>query len=256
MKKRLSGFILKLKSNSFYKSTITLSFTSLLAQIIIFVGTPFITRLYVPSDFADLSILSALIQIFGVFATMRFDNAIPLCDYESDILFIFCIVFNLVFSLLLLVLLFLLQLTGIHLFYLENPSFIYFLPLGVLLFGFANLLSFYSIRGNKYNKLGISRVLQSFSSVSFQIGVAYTRISNTGPIIGYLFQTGFGTVYMFDTISAKLKMLFARQYNFVVFRQTLIKYIRFPKYSLVEALMQMFSIQLPFLFLNYIRLQI
>lgn len=251
---KISEFFNKIKSNSFYKSTITLSFTSLLAQIIIFVGTPLITRLYSPSDFADLSILSALIQFFGVFATMRYDNAIPLCDsdVEADILFIFCTLFNVVFSLLLFLIIVAFEYSGIHLFNLKNQVFIYYVPIGVSLFGFANLLSFFSIRVNLYKKLGISRVLQSFTSVSFQIGLGYTKFSVIGPIIGYLFQTGFGAVYMFKTIWSKLVLISEGKFRYENSRKVLTKFIRFPKYSLLEALMQMFSIQLPFFFLNYI----
>lgn len=92
--------IINYKLNDFYKSTVSLSLTSFLSQLIVFVGTPLITRIYSPEDFADVSILSALIQCLGVFATLRYDNAIPLCDSEEEAysLFIICSIFNIVFS--------------------------------------------------------------------------------------------------------------------------------------------------------------
>jgi O-antigen/teichoic acid export membrane protein len=247
-------FFDKIKSNSFYKSTITLSFTSLLAQLIILLGTPLITRLYSPSDFADLSIISALIQFFGVFATLRYDNAIPLCDSdnEADILFIFCTLFIVGFSFLLFLIIVVLETFGVNLFNFKNQSYIYFVPIGVSLFGFANLLSFFSIRVNLYKTLGVSRVLQSFTSVSFQIGLGYTKFSIIGPILGYLFQIGFSTVYMFKTIWSKIVLIRQGKFGYENSKKVLEKFIRFPKYSLLEALMQMFSIQLPFFFLNYI----
>lgn len=254
MKSYISGFLNNIKSNSFYKSTITLSLTSFLAQLIIFVGTPLITRLYSPEDFADLSILSALIQFFGVVSTIRYDNAIPLCDSDNevDILFIFCALFNIAFSLFLFLVILALELSGLHLFNIKNEAFIYFVPLGVSLFGFANLLSFFSIRVNLYHKLGISRVLQSFTSVSFQIGAGYTSFFVVGPIIGYLLQTGFSSIYMFNTIWSKVVLVFQKKFTIDNVKAVLTKYIRFPKYSLLEALMQMFSIQLPFFYLNVI----
>ena len=254
VKSYISGVLNKIKSNSFYKSTITLSLTSFLAQLIIFVGTPLITRLYSPDDFADLSILSALIQFFGVFATLRYDNAIPLCDSddEADVLFIFCALFNIAFSLFLFLVILALELAGIHLFNIRNSNFIYFVPLGVSLFGFANLLSFFSIKVNSYQKLGTSRILQSFTSVSFQIGAGYTNFFIIGPIIGYLLQIGFSSIYMFNTIWAKVVLIFQEKFTLNYVKTVLVRYVRFPRFSLLEALMQMFSMQLPFFYLNFI----
>lgn len=247
---RVKGY----KINDFYKSTISLSITSFLAQFIIFVGTPLITRIYAPHDFADVSILSALIQFFGVFATLRYDNAIPLCDSdkEADILFLIAGIFSVAFSGALFILLLVLGKLGIHFFNLNNENFIYFVPLGVFLYGFVNLLSFYTTRTHEFNKIGVSRVFQSITSVGSQIGLGYTSIAIVGPIVGYIFQIGFGVIYMSGLITSKMKLLFTNQVTKADFKEVIRKFIKFPKFSLLEALMQMFSFQLPFFYLNMI----
>lgn len=251
---KLADKFKKYKLNDFYKSTISLSLTSFLSQFIIFVGTPLVTRIYAPHDFADVSILSALIQFFGVFATLRYDNAIPLCDSdkEADILFLIASIFNVCFSVALLLLLIVLENFGIHFFNLNNKNFIYFVPLGVSLYGFVNLLSFYTTRTHEFNKIGISRVLQSITSIGSQVGIGYTAISVIGPIVGYIFQIGFGVIYMSGLVASKVKILFTGQLNRNDFKEVIQKFIKFPKYSLLEALMQMFSFQLPFFYLNII----
>lgn len=240
------------KLSDFYKSTISLSLTSFLSQFIIFVGTPLITRIYSPDDFGDVSILSALIQFFGVFTTLRYDNAIPLCDSEdeADLLFLICTIFNVLFSGVLLLILIILQHYGVHIFKLNNSAFIYFVPLGVSLYGYVNLLSFYATRIHQFNKIGISRVLQSITSVTSQLGLGHSSLSILGPIVGYLFQIGFGVVYMANIITNKLKLLFSGAFSFREFKDVATKFVKFPKFSLLEAIMQMFSFQLPYFFLN------
>jgi len=242
------------KLSDFYKSTISLSLTSFLSQFIIFVGTPLITRIYAPADFADVAILSSLIQCLGVFATLRYDNAIPLCDSddESNVLFLICTVFNIFFSVALFLILFILQQSGVHIFNLKNANFIYFVPLGVSLYGFVNLLSFFATRTHQFNRIGVSRVLQSVTSIASTIGLGYSSVPILGPIIGYIFQIGFGVIYMSNIISRKLQLLFNGKYTRSDFEIVANKFIKFPKYSLLEAVMQMVSLQLPFFYLNLI----
>lgn len=254
MKNHIFSRIINYKLNDFYKSTVSLSLTSFLSQLIVFVGTPLITRIYSPEDFADVSILSALIQCLGVFATLRYDNAIPLCDSEeeADSLFIICSIFNIVFSISIFFLLLLMRKIDFNFFTLKNQNYILFVPIGVSLYGFVNLLSFYSTRTHEFKKIGVSRVLQSFTSIFANISIAYTSKPLLGPIIAYLFQIGFGVVYMSNHIFLKLKLLKSNKHNFTSLMFVAAKFKNFPKFSLVEALMQMVSIQLPFFYLNYI----
>jgi O-antigen/teichoic acid export membrane protein len=249
---KLTARFKQYKLNDFYKSTISLSLTSFLSQFIIFVGTPLITRIYSPADFGDVSILSALIQFFGVFATLRYDNAIPLCDSdkEADILFLICTIFNFFFSATLFVILFILQHSGVHIFNLKNVNFIYFVPLGVSLYGFVNLLSFFTTRTHHFNKIGVSRVLQSITSIASQVGIGYSSVPILGPIVGYIFQIGFGVIYMSNIIGSKLLLLFKGVFTYSDFKEVSKKFVKFPKFSLLEALMQMFSFQLPYFYLN------
>jgi len=71
----LEKFITKSKSD-FKKNVLTLMAGTTIAQAIPIAISPILTRLYTPEEFGLFALFLAIVSIFGVVATMRYEMAI------------------------------------------------------------------------------------------------------------------------------------------------------------------------------------
>ncbi|UXD87955.1 lipopolysaccharide biosynthesis protein [Thalassolituus hydrocarboniclasticus] len=142
------------------------------AQALMILASPLLTRLYNPDDFGVLAVYSGLLALFAVVASLRYEIAIPLPESDIDAA-------NLV-MLSLLVVLFMTSISAvIVLAYgkdialaLDTPQladYFWLLPLGVLLTGFYNIFSFWSVRTKKFGNIATTRISQTIITLAVQI---------------------------------------------------------------------------------------
>jgi len=72
------------KSNEFARNVVTLITGTAVAQAIPVAISPILTRLYSPEDFGVLALFIAITSIISVFATLRFEIAIPQAKHSRD----------------------------------------------------------------------------------------------------------------------------------------------------------------------------
>ncbi|EOI5752643.1 lipopolysaccharide biosynthesis protein, partial [Enterobacter hormaechei] len=136
-----------------------------LAQIIIILGTPILTRLYSPDDFGIYASFMSIILIIGVIASGRYDQI--MYNFDQDEKWITCFCNGVIIALVLSVV----MLFGLGAIYycLDDFSLVYFLiPPSVFTFAVIQLYtSFYSLT-RQYKKIIALNFLRSLSIIIFQ----------------------------------------------------------------------------------------
>ncbi|SDO63289.1 Membrane protein involved in the export of O-antigen and teichoic acid [Halomonas shengliensis] len=166
--------------NRFARSVSVLAGGTVAGQIIAVAASPILTRLYSPEHFGLLAVYSSLLTLLGVIVTLRYHLAIPLPQEEQEAksLVIISLIFSFVTALLVSL--------GVWFFseklalLLNTPSlasYAFLLPVGMILLGIYQTLSYWSIRKKKYKDISKTKFTQAGSMALIQISG-----SSFGPI--------------------------------------------------------------------------
>lgn len=71
------------KASRFVRHVAGIAGAAVAAQTIVVVATPVLTRLYTPSDFGVVAVFNSILAVGAVFATLRYESAIPLPREEE-----------------------------------------------------------------------------------------------------------------------------------------------------------------------------
>jgi len=232
----------KLTKNEFNKNLFTLMFGTALAQVIPFLLSPIISRLYTPEAFGKYSLFISISGLLTIIATGKYDMAIILPKYDKYAyhLVILSSILTLIFSFLVLVLLFPLKL----IFKIENLYFI--LPFVVFAIGLNYVFDRFNNRIKNYKLMSIQRLIKS------------TVESIVSIFFAILFKNSLGLIWGFviGYICSNLVMIFINYKNFkncnyskVILKTVSKKYINFPRYTLPHSILNTLSAQIPIYFI-------
>ncbi len=62
---------------------VTLASGTAIAQLMLVLATPLLTRLYTPADYGTLAVYSSTLTVLLVLASLRYESAIPLPEDED-----------------------------------------------------------------------------------------------------------------------------------------------------------------------------
>jgi O-antigen/teichoic acid export membrane protein len=179
-----------LPQGEFARNVLTVMSGTMLAQAIPVLISPILTRLYTPSELGTLALFVSLIAIGVVLATGRFELAIPIPrrDLEAFDIAVVGIGLALVVSVLAWV--------GLGAFAVLLPygqnafgtlgGWGYVLPLGILLMGVYQCLSYWNNRHKRFAALSLSKVGQSSTMATVQLAAGMVGAGTPGLIGGYL----------------------------------------------------------------------
>lgn len=218
------------------------------AQLITLLVLPILTRIYTPEDFTILATYTSILALLTSIACLRFEIAIPLpkSDQSAIHIFVLCII-SIVFVTLL---------TSITIYLGEHwinkitnqrlASYLWLLPIGVFFSGLYNALQYWMTREKLYPIIAKTRMTQSLTGATTQLGCGYAGITPLGLLIGQLFNSGAGVFKLSRYFSTEYRLLIS-QVNRVELKQNFRRYDRFPRYSTWEALTNSAAIQIPIL---------
>lgn len=241
--------IAKVKSSKFIRQTLTLLSGSILSQLILFLSTPILTRLYSPAEFGAFALFMTIIGLFGGVSSLKFEMAIALPKSERDakVLLILSTLLTTVFAILTLIALYLFEDSLIEHFP-ELKSYLYLIPVGVLIVGLFQIFEVYSVREELFFNISTSKLSQAISTVSTQIG--FKALSNSGLIYGYLIGYSIGAIILgFKAIKEG-----AIEFKYFTRRRVILnlkKYDNFPKYHSFSSFINFLSQMAPVILLGY-----
>ncbi|MFI5203078.1 MAG: oligosaccharide flippase family protein [Flavobacteriales bacterium] len=229
----------KLNQRPLLKSAAMLVSAGIIAQIITFLCTLATARLYDPSDFGVLSFFMSLAGLITIFAAGRYDLAIVVEKEEREIVHLVRLCRNL---LLFFSLLATLVCTAIYLFQdvfhikTEYARWLPFLGLAIFSSGFSHVLYMYFTRHQQFKILSASRIIESIALNGITVGLFFT--GRWGLLLGYLAGQFAVVIYFL--------VLFHRRRSekpIGKLRNTAMKYIDFPRYNVLQGVLDIFQSQ-------------
>lgn len=239
---------------SFTANVLILMTGTTIAQAIPIVISPILTRIYSPENFGIFALYFSIVSIISVLVTGKYELAIMLPEKDEDTVNIVAVSIFISFFVSLITLL------AIWIFnepitnYFGNSeisTWLYFIPLIVLLTGIYNTLNYWSNRKKQYKRLAISRISQSGATSGINLGLGFSGFGESGLILGGIGGQTVATGVLGWQVwkEDKEKKDFITNENMTYQAK---KYVDFPKYSIPSDLINVVSNQMPiFLLTNF-----
>lgn len=229
----------KLKPKSeFSRNVLTLMTGTTIAQAIPIAISPILTRIYTPEDFGVFALYMAIASIVAVVATGRYEMAIMLPKKDSDAINIVAlsilISFFVSFISLVIVFVFNSQITNL-LNNSEISNWLYFIPITVLLTGVYQSFNYWSNRKKQYKRLATSRVVQSGTTASANLGMGFGGLGSSGLIIGQVLGQSIaaGVIGKLIWNEDKNRLTEINKLKIIAIAK---RYIKFPRYDVVATM--------------------
>jgi O-antigen/teichoic acid export membrane protein len=214
-----------------------------IAQAIPIAISPILTRIYTPEDFGVFALYISVASIIAVIATGRYELAIMLPKKDEDAMniVVLSIVISFFVSLITLLIVFIFnsQITNL----LENPeisSWLYFIPLTVLLTGMYQSFNYWNNRKKQYKKLATNKVVQSGITATTNLGMGLSGFGSSGLIFGKIFGQGVATAALGKMIWTEDKS-FLQNVKVLKIMALVKRYIQFPKFDILASLFNVSS---------------
>jgi O-antigen/teichoic acid export membrane protein len=235
------------KGSDFLRSVTLLVGGTAVAQLLMVLLLPVLTRLYSPQDFSTLSVYLGLLSIFSVVATLRFELAIPLPADDEDAANILALglVCSAVTALLVALALYLCSAELAN--WLGAPElsrYFWILPIGILLSGAYSSFQFWMGRRQSFRAVAKTKMQQAFFAGAVQLTYGWFSGGALGLILGQTINNGAGAMgLVWQSLRSDARLL--SSIRPARMKQMFGAYSRFPKYSTLEALCNNASIQIP-----------
>ena len=222
--------------SEFTRNVLTLMTGTTIAQAIPIAISPILTRIYSPEDFGVFALYMSLASILSVIATGRYELAImlPKKDGDAKSLVVLSILITIGVTFLSFVLIYLFHDKLVQL--LDNESisiWLYFVPLSVLLTGVYQSLNFWYNRKKQYKLLSISKVTQTSTTATINLGMGFSKFGSSGLILGFLL----GQIASIFILKIKLSEFILNRKKMIILAK---KYKKLPLYNLPNAIVDTF----------------
>jgi O-antigen/teichoic acid export membrane protein len=243
--------LVKSISNDFLKNSLILIVGTVVAQFIPVVMQLFLRRVFSPEEFGAFSVYMSILGVLSILVTLRYEMAIVLPDDNADAanLLVLTLGLSFVLSFILTFIIFLFHLPIIHL--LNFPEkyglFLYFLPLGVFLYSSYQAINYWLVRIKAFKASSINKVSRRAAEGVIQVIFGIIKLP-----IGLVIADSFGNFV--NSISG-VNQLFRKGIDLqtITINRILLlrkRYIHFPKYNLLPAVLDTFTLAMPIFFIN------
>jgi O-antigen/teichoic acid export membrane protein len=242
----------KINQSNLLKGSLIIGSGTIISQLIQILSIPIITRLFDPNDFGVFGVYMSIFSMLLIFASLRYEYAIPIPDDENSAshLLILCLGLNFIFTGVLLIISYFIGEFTLSYFNLKNfLPFIWLLVLGVLFGGIYQSLNYWAIRTKDYTGISFANINQSISGNAVKIILGFLSFGTLSLIIGQVISqaAGIGTfvrsIFKYDLPkfhSISLKKIFYLAKN----------YLAFPIYTLPSSLIFVVTAEIPVLILT------
>ena len=243
-----ANIINKVGLGGFVKGALTLSFGTLIGQVLVVLSSPLMTRLYSPEEFGIFGLLLSIVASFSLISALRYELAIILP--KNDLLAITLLFVSLIFVFAISLLLF------IFILVFENQivqlpngneliAFSWLIPLCIFLVGSIKVFVFWNLRINKPSRIAYARITQDSVMVGYQITAGYLLNNNYISLsIGYTLGLFLGLIVIVKHSIKKNISLF-KQIRLRDIKYVILRYRRFPLFTVWADLANVLSKQLP-----------
>ena len=232
----------RILKSRFLKDLSILMVGSVLSQAIPLLVSPILTRIYTPGEFGIFASYMAFISIGSTFVTGRYQSAIILPKSDEIARYLAATSFFLaLFSSVLL-------LVG-FMFFSNIKNYFYFIPFGIFLFAFYDILIQWLNRKEQYKQMTINRAIQAISISSTQVLIGVIKKISLGLVISDIVGRVVSIIIIFKKTTKEMIITRPSFNKFIAIAK---KYKKFPKYLMPSSLLNNFSYQLPYIMIPII----
>lgn len=181
----LRGILEKLKNSSFIKNILVIMSGTAIAQVISFVLTPIISRLFSPAEFGVFGSFNAILGIISAAVTLEYSQAIMLPKEKENAINLLALAFicTLLISFLCLVFCTIAPGTMNGIMKTEGTWPLALLVLAILITGVNQSCQAWAVRAKAFKHTSASQVIRSLSSNGLKIGFGYAKGGAPGLIL-------------------------------------------------------------------------
>ncbi|MFW3497546.1 oligosaccharide flippase family protein [Aerococcus viridans] len=237
----IKKLINKAKQDSLIKNFSVLFSGTAVAQVISFILSPVLTRLYSPAEFGVNSIYNSFLLIGAVFATLRLQTPIAMTDKNeersrlTELSLSTSLFFGIVIGLLALV--FPSELNSI--FGVESPHWFWVLPISMLFIGAYETFFQALLSEQRYRDMTVVSIAKVTVMGAAQIGLVFFNLGYMSLILGNLISYIVVVLYMILKVKYKIQLP-----DFSELSKTFKQYAEYPKYAFPAELLSISSTQL------------
>jgi len=238
-----------LVGNRFLRNVGVLTGGTVVAQGLVALSMPLLTRLYTPHDFSLLAVYMAVLGLLTVVSCLRFNIAISLPERDEDGagLVVLSVLAALAISVVLAILALVAprQMSAL----LGQPDFqpyLWLIPAGVFLVSVYMALEYWASRKKRFGQITRTRVTRGIAGSGVQVGAGLFHPSPFGLLFGHMIFNGMGLLGLAGSMWRHDRPAFSG-IDWRTLKRTAVEYRRFPIYSVPEALLNAVSTQVPVL---------
>lgn len=235
-----------LPENQFSRAVSILVGGTAVAQALQLVTSPLLTRLYSPDAFGLLAVFVSIMGMLTVAGSLCYETAIPIpaSDTESNSIVRISITILIAVATVILLFVWVIGDDVLEALSLEHLSgYKYLIPIALLFGGMYQIFTNWSVRKKRFGELSRTEVERSISTVAVQV-VAFP-LGPLGLILGQMTASGVGIWRLFKSYGGDIKHKNNNPAQLDKVSGIMNKYIRFPLYSLPNALLNSVGRQLP-----------
>lgn len=237
--------------SGFWRQVSVLAGGTAMAQVLVILSLPILTRLYSPADFGVLQAYVSLTAIILVVTSWRYEYAIvlPKDDGDAAHLFVLSGCALIITTVILSVLIFL---PNSILFNFSNIDslrpYVWLIPIGVIGGGGYNILNYWAIRRNQYSAIALTQFGKSLGQVITQIALGVLTFGTSGLLLGDVIGKTSGSLTLYTKVWRK-DQFFLSTISLCKLKDLAWRYRRFPLISTFSSLINSLSLNLPALLL-------
>ena len=221
------------------------------AQGLLVLASPVLTRLYTPADFGVLVVYVSILAILVIVASLRYEYALPIPadDAEAIDLLAACILLVAATTCLASLLLYALQERILA--WMGAPAlapFLWLVPVSILGCGLYQVFNCWAIRKGGYARIARTRVTQSLTQLTLQVTLGALVKGPLGLLVGDAVgrSNGTRTLAMLDWRADRSRL---RRVTWDGMWRAVVRFRRFPAIGSGTALMNTFNLRVPALLL-------
>lgn len=161
-------------SGSFFRSASILASGTIVAQALLILTSPLLTRLYTPTDFGALAVYSSILTILSTISSFQYEQAIPIPENKKEAasitLLCFLIAGSIAVALSPLSIIFRHKISstlGIP----TLTNYLWLIPVGIILGSTYTILHNWAIRSKEFTSIAKSKLQQSIASIAIQVSL-------------------------------------------------------------------------------------
>lgn len=181
--------------SSFFKSVLVLTTGTMMAQIVAYLSTPIITRLYTPEEIGALGLFLRSAGLIAAVGTLRYEYAIPLPSQAAHGFGLFRIALR---TMWLTILLSVLSIIIYAVFFtpsLETFALLILIVIGGALLTYKNIGTYWAIRLSTYRRISLSNFFGSAFGNGFKIFAGLLQWGKIGIVIGAVLGLMVSAIY-------------------------------------------------------------